>query len=75
MTIGIFIAHAPYRGTGPRLTDLMAGRLDAASVGASAVLQFVKAGKLRCIATGSTQRLRNCPMSRPSPSRATPASR
>ena len=28
----IFVLHVPYRGTGPMLTDLMAGRLDAASV-------------------------------------------
>ncbi len=61
LTTGIFIVHVPYRGTGPQLTDLMAGRLDAASVGASAVLQFIKAGKLRCIATGSTQRVAQLP--------------
>ena len=53
----LFIVHVPYRGTGPQLTDLLAGRLDAASVGAPAILQFIKAGKLRCIATGTTQRL------------------
>ncbi len=56
-----FITHVPYRGTGPQLTDLMAGRLDAASVGAAAVLQFIKAGKLRCIATGTTQRIPQLP--------------
>jgi tripartite-type tricarboxylate transporter receptor subunit TctC len=56
-----FMLHVPYRGTGPQLTDLMAGRLDAASVGASAVLQFIKAGKLRCIATGSAQRIAQLP--------------
>ena len=61
MTTDIFIVHVPYRGTGPQLTDLMAGRLDAASVGASAVLQFIKAGKLRCIATGSAQRIAQLP--------------
>jgi len=52
-----FILHVPYRGTGPMLTDLMAGRLDAAAVGAPALLQFIKAGKLRCVATGSSTRL------------------
>ena len=57
----LFIVHGPYRGTGPQLTDLMAGRLDAASVGAPAVLQHIKAGKLRCIATGTTQRLPQLP--------------
>jgi tripartite-type tricarboxylate transporter receptor subunit TctC len=56
-----FILHVPYRGTGPQLTDLLAGRLDAASVGAPAVLQFIKAGKLRCIATGTTQRIPQLP--------------
>ena len=61
MTTETFITHVPYRGTGPQLTDLMAGRLDAASVGASAVMQFIKAGKLRCIATGTTQRIPQLP--------------
>jgi tripartite-type tricarboxylate transporter receptor subunit TctC len=57
----IFVLHVPYRGTGPMLTDLMAGRLDAASVGAPALMGFIKAGKLRCIATGTTQRLPQLP--------------
>jgi len=57
----LFILHVPYRGTGPQLTDLLAGRLDAASVGAPAVLQFIKAGKLRCIATGTRTRLPQLP--------------
>ena len=57
MTTGMFILHVPYRGTGPQLTDLLGGRLEAAAIGASAVLPHIKAGKLRCIATGSAQRL------------------
>lgn len=61
MITGTFITHVPYRGTGPQLTDLIAGRLDAASVGASAVLQFIKTGRLRCIATGTTQRIAQLP--------------
>ena len=56
-----FILHVPYRGTGPMLTDLMAGRVQAASVGAPALLPFIKAGKLRCIATGTAQRLPQMP--------------
>ena len=56
-----FMVHVPYRGTGPQLTDLLAGRLDAASVGAPAVMQFIKAGKLRCIATGTTTRIPQLP--------------
>jgi tripartite-type tricarboxylate transporter receptor subunit TctC len=61
MTANIFLLHIPYKGTGPQLTDLLSGRLDAASVGASAILPHIKAGKLRCIATGSTQRLAQLP--------------
>jgi len=61
MVSGIFMLHVPYRGTGPMLTDLMAGRLQAASVGAPALLAFIKAGKLRCIATGTTERLPQLP--------------
>ncbi|KNZ31821.1 MAG: ABC transporter substrate-binding protein [Methylibium sp. NZG] len=61
MVTGTFILHVPYRGTGPQLTDLMGGRLEAAAVGAPAVLQFIKAGKLRCIATGTPQRLAQLP--------------
>ncbi len=56
-----FMVHVPYRGTGPMLTDLMAGRLQAASVGAPALMQFIKAGRLRCIATGSSARLPQLP--------------
>ncbi len=56
-TAGIFLTHIPYKGTGPQLTDLLSGRLDAAAVGASAILAHIKAGKLRCIATGSAQRV------------------
>ncbi|HVE52604.1 MAG TPA: tripartite tricarboxylate transporter substrate binding protein [Ramlibacter sp.] len=61
MASGMFITHIPYRGTGPQLTDLLAGRLEAASVGASAIIQHIKSGKLRCIATGSTKRLPQLP--------------
>jgi len=61
MVTDTFIVHVPYRGTGPQLTDLLAGRLQAASVGAAAVIQFVRTGKLRCIATGTLQRLPHLP--------------
>jgi tripartite-type tricarboxylate transporter receptor subunit TctC len=61
ISTGIFVVHVPYRGTGPQLTDLLAGRLQAASVGAPAIIQFIKAGKLRCIATGTSQRIAQLP--------------
>lgn len=61
MATNTFVVHVPYRGTGPQLTDLIAGRLDAASVGAPAILQFIKTGKLRCIATGTRERIAQLP--------------
>lgn len=61
MVSDTFMLHVPYRGTGPLLIDLMSGRLQAASVGASALMQFIKAGKLRAIAVSSAQRLPQLP--------------
>ena len=61
MTAEIFMLHVPYRGTGPMMTDLLSGRLDAASVGAAAMLPFIRSGKVRCIATGSAKRLPQLP--------------
>ena len=61
MVSEMFMVHVPYRGTGPMLTDLLSGRLQASAVGAPALLQFIKAGKLRCIATGTTTRLPQLP--------------
>lgn len=61
MTAGILMLHLPYCGSRTQLTELLPGRLDAAAVGASAILVHVKAGKLRCIATGSAQRLAQRP--------------
>ncbi|WP_457351900.1 Bug family tripartite tricarboxylate transporter substrate binding protein [Roseateles sp. P5_D6] len=61
MAANLFMLHVPYRGTGPQLTDLLGARLEAAAVGAPAVLQFIKAGKLRCLATGSRERLPQLP--------------
>ena len=61
MVADLFILHVPYRGTGPMVTDLLAGRLEASSIGAAAVIPFIKAGKLRCIATGSTRRIPQLP--------------
>lgn len=61
MASEVFMLHVPYKGTGPMLTDLIAGRVDASAIGAAAVIPFIKAGKVRCIATGSSQRLPQLP--------------
>lgn len=52
---GVFALHVPYRGGGPAIQDLLAGQLDFMfdpGVG----LQHVKAGKLKLLAIGSSQR-------------------
>ncbi|WP_295851553.1 tripartite tricarboxylate transporter substrate binding protein [uncultured Xylophilus sp.] len=61
MTADVFMLHVPYRGTGPMLTDLISGRLDASAIGAAAIIPFIKSGKVRCIATGSSKRLPQLP--------------
>jgi tripartite-type tricarboxylate transporter receptor subunit TctC len=57
LVTGMYIVHIPYRGTGPQLTDLLAGRTQASSAGLPALLPHIKAGKLRAIAVGTPQRL------------------
>ena len=57
LVTGMFITHIPYRGTGPMLTDLLAGRTQATSAGLPALLPHIKSGKLKAIAVGTQQRL------------------
>ncbi len=57
LVTGMFITHIPYRGTGPQLTDLLAGRTQASSAGLPALLPHIKSGKLKAIAVGTPQRL------------------
>jgi tripartite-type tricarboxylate transporter receptor subunit TctC len=57
LVTGMYITHIPYRGTGPALTDLLAGRTQAFSAGTPALLPHLKAGRLRAIAMGTTKRL------------------
>ena len=54
---GMFITHIPYRGTGPALTDVLAGRIELFSAGTPALLPHIRSGALRCIAVGSAQRI------------------
>lgn len=57
LVTGMFITHIPYRGTGPALTDLIAGRTQALSAGTPALLPHIRSGKLRCIAVGTQKRI------------------
>ena len=57
LVTGMFMTHIPYRGTGPQLTDLLAGRTQASSAGMPALGAHIRAGKLRAIAVGTPQRI------------------
>jgi tripartite-type tricarboxylate transporter receptor subunit TctC len=54
---GIDIQHVPYKGTGPNLIDLVAGRTQFSAAGTPPLLPHVKSGKLRVVAVGTTRRL------------------
>jgi tripartite-type tricarboxylate transporter receptor subunit TctC len=56
LTAGFTATHVPYKGTGPMMTDLLAGRLDATFTGAPPLMAHVKAGTLRPIAVGTSKR-------------------
>ncbi|MFM1926348.1 MAG: Bug family tripartite tricarboxylate transporter substrate binding protein [Limnohabitans sp.] len=58
---GMYITHIPYRGTGPQLTDLLAGRTQASSAGMPALGAHIRSGKLRAIAVGTQQRIAAMP--------------
>ncbi len=57
LVTGMFITHIPYRGTGPQLTDLIAGRTEASSAGLPALSAYIKNGRLRAIAVGTPRRI------------------
>jgi tripartite-type tricarboxylate transporter receptor subunit TctC len=61
LTTGMDITHIPYKGTGPALTDLLAGRIQVFSAGTPALLQYIRSGKLRAIAVGTPQRIASLP--------------
>jgi tripartite-type tricarboxylate transporter receptor subunit TctC len=47
------IGHVPYKGTSPAVTDVMGGQVEVIMTGVPAVLQQVKAGKLRALGVSS----------------------
>jgi tripartite-type tricarboxylate transporter receptor subunit TctC len=58
---GMELQHVPYKGTGPNITDLIAGRTQATSAGTPPLLPHVRSGKLRVIAVGTAKRLHSIP--------------
>ena len=60
-TAGIEITHAPYKGEGPALTDLLGGQIQMVTPNLSAAIAFVQQGKLRALAVTSRERVRQLP--------------
>lgn len=56
MQTGIKIAHVPYRGSGPLLTDLSAGTVKIAFADTVSTLPYLRSGKLKAIAISGTSR-------------------
>jgi tripartite-type tricarboxylate transporter receptor subunit TctC len=53
---GTDIVHVPYKGTAPSLTSLVAGEVDMSFANIPAILQHVKGGRLRPLASTGTKR-------------------
>ena len=53
---GIDLAHVPYKGTTPALTDTMAGQVQLTILVAPLVLPAIKAGKVRALGVTSLKR-------------------
>jgi tripartite-type tricarboxylate transporter receptor subunit TctC len=55
------LLHVPYKGIGQALTDLLAGHVDVLFAPSQAVIQHVRAGKLKALATTGAQRTEALP--------------
>ncbi|OFZ92977.1 MAG: Tat pathway signal protein [Betaproteobacteria bacterium RIFCSPLOWO2_02_67_12] len=54
---GIRLFHVPYQGGGPAVTALLGGQVEALASGPAAAIGQIKGGKMRALASWSTQRL------------------
>lgn len=55
-TAGVFLTHIPYRGTGPALTDLLGGQVEAMFLPIHVALPHVRSGRLVVLGIGSDKR-------------------
>jgi len=69
MMTGLKMAHIPYKGSAPMLTDLLGGQVPVTFDNLPSSIAHIKAGKLRALAVTTAKRSKSCPMFRPSPKR------
>ena len=60
-TTGAKFVHVPYKGAGPAVIDLIAGRIHAFFGSVTGTQPQVSAGRIRALATGHSKRLRTMP--------------
>jgi len=60
-TVGLQIAHVPYKSAGPAVIDLLGGHVQMMFVDPLAADPFIKSGRLRALAVASTRRLATHP--------------
>jgi tripartite-type tricarboxylate transporter receptor subunit TctC len=58
---GIDLVHVPYKGSGPMLTDLIGGQIQATFNGLPSLMGQIKGGTLRPLAVGSSERSKVLP--------------
>jgi tripartite-type tricarboxylate transporter receptor subunit TctC len=58
---GSALVHVPYRGQGPALNDLMAGRIDAMFPLIADTFSFLQGGQLKAVAVMSEERAKSLP--------------
>ncbi|HEY7300291.1 MAG TPA: tripartite tricarboxylate transporter substrate binding protein [Xanthobacteraceae bacterium] len=56
MMAGVDLAHVPYRGAAPALTDLMAAQVQVMFATMPAAIEYVKGGRLRALAVTTAMR-------------------
>ena len=54
---GVQLHHVPFTGAGPAITALLGGHVDALATGPGTVIQHIKAGKLRALASWGDKRI------------------
>mgnify|MGYP003582453908 CR=1 FL=1 len=58
---GVSATHVPYQGSAPQTTALLAGEIDFTFETAAVALPLIKSGKVKVLATSSSQRLKELP--------------